>query len=191
MHTRPADTRAVRAVRAGAASAVATLVASSAHTLSGGEAPPVWLMAAVALLAWPAALLLVGRRPSVIRTAAAVAVAQALLHTAFATVGSHAPEGFSAHAHHGVSLVLGPGGSIEADAPMVAGHALAAVITTALLCHGERMLRAIGGGIRSMLPVTAHAVLEPVTLPRLAPIEVSAVSLPTLRSGLSRRGPPR
>jgi hypothetical protein len=188
---RLADTRSVRVVRAGAASAVATLVAAVAHTFSGGEAPPAWLMLAVATLAWPVALVLVGRRPSALRTAAAVAAAQALLHTAFAMVGTRAPDGFAAHVHHGAPIVLGPGGAIEVDAAMVVGHVIAAAVTTVLLCHGERMLRAIGRGIRSALPVTAHTVLAPVTVPRVAHVAAERAPLPALRSGLSRRGPPR
>ncbi|MDJ1113058.1 hypothetical protein [Microbacterium dauci] len=191
MDPRPADTRSVRVVRAGAASMVATLVAAVAHTFSGGEAPPAWLMLAVATLAWPIALVLVGRRPSLLRTAAAVAAAQALLHTAFAMVGTRAPDGFTAHVHHGAPLVLGPGGAIDVDTAMVIGHVAAAAVTTVLLCHGERMLRAIGRGIRSALPVTTHAVLAPVALPRLANVTAEPTPLPALRSGLSRRGPPR
>ena len=190
MGTRSADTRQVRAVRGGSAAVIATLFAGTAHTLTGGAAPPPWLLAVVALLAWPVGVVLVGRRPSVLRTGAAVSAAQALLHTAFATVGSAAPQGYGAHAHLPLALP-DPASGTPVDLAMLAGHALAAAVTTALLCTGERMLRSIAAGIRALLPVAPVSVLPTPPAPRAATGTLLAAAPPVTLSGLSRRGPPR
>ena len=49
------------------AASVAVVVSATAHTLSGGGAPPAWLLVAVALLATPVAVALVGDRPRPLR----------------------------------------------------------------------------------------------------------------------------
>lgn len=203
MSSRPLDARRVRAARAGGASAVATITAAAAHTIGGGSAPGPWLVLAVALLAWPVSLLIVGARHSPARTALAVGGSQLLLHAAFAMVGDAAPvfEGAAAH-HHAVvplatdaTMPLGApmilGVPMILGAPMMAGHALAAIVTAVAVCHGERMLRAVARGIRQLLrspiPAPVFAVgAEPV--PAAAPVRLR----PRLvLSDLSRRGPPR
>ena len=192
MIPRPVDSRRVRVVRAGGAAAVATVTAAAAHTLGGGTAPAPWLVATVMLLAWPIALAIVGSRPSAVRTGLAVAAAQALLHSAFALVGDVQPT--AAAGHHHAALVLGAtaGGTPSVDGAMIAGHALAAVVTAVAVCHGERMLRAVARGIHSLLRLV---VVAPPTGGWRAP----ALPLPTPRglrprlalADLSRRGPPR
>ncbi|MCO7204643.1 hypothetical protein NH287_14215, partial [Microbacterium sp. CnD16-F] len=84
------------------------------------------------------------------------------------------------------------GGTVSVDGAMIAGHALAAVVTAVAVCHGERMLRAVARGIHSLLRV---AVVAPPTGGWPAP----ALPLTTPRglrprlalADLSRRGPPR
>lgn len=181
--------RRARAVRGCAAAAVAVVLAATAHTLSGGGAPPWWLLVAVTLLASPLAVALVGRAPALWRTSAVVAVSQALLHTAFAAVGADAPAAGVRHVHGGALLGIGSAG-VVLDPGMIAGHALAALITTVLLVWGERMLRGIGRGLRRLLRLLpAHAPGSPSAPPRAVP-----VALPTLPrvhlASLSRRGPP-
>ncbi len=195
MTTRPADPRRLRAIRGGAAAGVATLIAAAAHTLSGGGAPAPELLATVALLAWPVAVALVGRRPSVAGTAAAVAVAQALLHGVFALVGpasrAAAPASGAGHDHAPALLpTVGVGGPVAVDPAMVAGHVLAAVVTVAVLHRGERMLRALAAGIRLLLPLLPPPLPAPPALP--APAAVTGAPPARLPlSDLSRRGPPR
>ncbi|MFS0868001.1 hypothetical protein AB3M83_11800 [Microbacterium sp. 179-B 1A2 NHS] len=190
MRNRPADTRQLRAVRGGSAAVVAVLLAATSHTVSGGTAPPLWLLAAVTLLAWPLAVALIGRRPSAARTAAAVSAAQALLHTAFATVGSARPRGLGAHVHGPLTLAS-PGEGMSIDVAMVAGHVLAAVVTTILLCTGEHLLRGIADGLRALLPAVPMTLPFPAPAPRAATGVLRAAGPRVTLSGLSRRGPPR
>lgn len=179
----------MRVARGCTATAVATLIAATAHTLSGGGAPPFWLLVAATLLAAPLAVWLVGRTPALWRTATAVAASQALLHTAFAAIGTDAPASAARHDHGAV--VLGAGSAVAAlDPGMVAGHALAALVTTALLAWGERMLRGIGRGLRRLLRrLPDGAAAFPPVPARAVPLSFPAILRVHLAS-LSRRGPP-
>lgn len=179
--------RRVRALRGTAAAAIAVLFASTAHTLSGGEAPPFWLVAAVTILATPVCIALVGRRRSVPRLAAAALVAQVALHTAFAAIGSAAPVAGADH-HHDVMLMTGP--ITGAGATMTGGHAAAALVTILILAWGEQALAAIVRGIRRVLaraarPAVAHHPGAPVA----AAPRIGATAPPFLTSVI-RRGPP-
>src|SRR5579875_2909719 len=75
--------RAVRTVRAVAASTVATLVALASHLAAGGTPPPLLLVVAVCVLAWLPGLVLIGRRPSIAGQAAVIVVAEGALHLVF------------------------------------------------------------------------------------------------------------
>ncbi|MFD1722799.1 hypothetical protein [Amnibacterium endophyticum] len=109
--------RATRAGRSGLAVAAAVLVALTAHVTGGGTAPPPALLLAVAALAWPVALLLVGRRPRLWRQAAVVGAAQAMLHGVFSLGAPAAGAATDPMAGmHGVPLTL------AAAAPMPAMH---------------------------------------------------------------------
>ena len=194
MISRPADSRHVRAVRAGGAASIATLTAAAAHTLGGGTPPAPWLVVAVTLLAWPVALLIVGARPSALRTATAVAAAQALLHSAFALVGDAAPRSAALAGHHHGTALLGPvtGTSMPLDAAMLTGHVIAAILTAVAVCHGERMLRAVARGIRELLRPAAIVVLQPTpTVPAAATSSTRGPRPRLILADLSRRGPPR
>ncbi|MEW1834350.1 hypothetical protein [Microbacterium sp. NPDC079995] len=189
---RPADSRRVRVVRAGGAAAIATLTAAAAHSLGGGSAPAPWLVATVTLLAWPIALAIVGSRPSAVRTGIAVATAQALLHAAFALVGDVHPTLAAGHHHGAFTLAAGSGAAMPLDGAMIAGHTLAAVVTAVAVCHGERMLRVLARGIRSLWAIRAPQLpaieRRPVAIPDGAPRGVR----PRLAlTDLFRRGPPR
>lgn len=187
--------RQVRALRGAAASAVAVVIAAVSHTIGGGTPPAPWLVLAVALLSWPVATALVGRRPSVLRTSAAVAAAQVLLHVAFAAVGDGAPylahDAHSAHAHAAMALSPAPEMAMpHLDPTMLLAHAVAAIVTTVLLVRGERMLRAVARGIRRLLtrpPIAAPRIVRPRTVAVTAPAPPIAV---LFLSTLSRRGPP-
>ena len=171
--------RRLRVLRGSAAAFVATILASPAHTLSGGGAPPLWLLLAVTVLAVPIAVALIGRRPSLPRLAGTVAVAQIMLHTAFAAVGTDAPATL-----HGHDVALAP-----TDAGMTAGHAVAAVVTTFLLATGERMLAATARGIRRVLRAPDPRALPVAAPPRPVSWRPRLHAVLILTS-LSRRGPP-
>lgn len=183
--------RHVRTVRGAAAAWVATIVAATSHTLAGGGAPAPVLIAVVGILAWPAGIALVGRRLSVGRIAAAVVSSQLLFHVAFAVAAGADPSAATGHLHH---LVLDGGGlavTLVPDAPMLLAHALAAVATLLGLYGGERMLRALGRGIRSVLQRAAVAPHAPRVVVRRAVAGLAvAPSRGVVLSDLSRRGPP-
>lgn len=178
--------RRLRVLRGSTAASVATVVASTAHTLAGGGAPPFWLLIAVTLLAAPIAVALIGGRRSLTRLAATVAAAQLMLHTAFAAVGSDAPLAGHGHVHGLVTLTtaLSP-----ATAGMTAGHAIAAVVTFVMLATGERMLRALARGIRRLLHVADDVSLPGATARRPVSPRPRLHAAKILTS-VSRRGPP-
>lgn len=178
--------RRLRVLRGSGAAFVATTIAATAHTVSGGGAPPAWLLLAVIILATPIAATLIGARPSAWRLTAAVAAAQVLLHTAFAAIGTDAPAALHGHSHDLISLaaVAAPGA-----ASMTAGHLIAAALTIALLATGERMLTALARGIRRHLrvpSVTVRPIAAVVRQDFAHPRPHSALVL----TSVSRRGPP-
>ena len=181
--------RHVRALRGTAAACVATLVAATAHTLAGGGAPSLALVVAIAVLASPVGVLLAGRRLATWRVAASVVVSQALFHVAFALTADADPT--MLHGHHVAHL----GGDLSAVVlpapPMMLAHLVAAAATVLALTRGERMLRALGRGIRSLFaPVVA--VVPPAAQPRQVALPARRVRVRarTVLSDLSRRGPP-
>lgn len=199
-HADRTASRRRRALRGAAAAAVATIVAGTAHTLAGGGAPPWWLLLSLALLTSPAAVWLVGRRPSVAGTAAAVVAAQLALHVAFAAVGTGDPASVPGAGHsagHAISPAvmaelgrsLASGSHLHLDAGMIAAHLIAAVATVLLLAHGERVVRAIARGIRRVLS-RALPVVPPPVMPAYRQGAPLAPAAAVFLSVLSRRGPP-
>ncbi len=185
-------TRQVRAVRGAIGALVAVLLGAAAHTIGGGEAPSPAVVAAVALLAWPFAVLLAGRRLAGWRIVATVMVTQLLLHVAFTLVGHGTAAVASPAGHHGaVSLALLSGTTVAPDAPMTAMHVAAAVSTVFVLYAGERMLRALARGIRLVF-ARIDAVVAPLAnrVPSATTTPVAAPSSFLPLSSLSRRGPP-
>lgn len=181
--------RHIRALRGTVAAWIATIVAATAHTLAGGGAPSPAFVAAVGILASPVAVALVGGRLAAWRSGTAVLASQALFHTAFALTADADPTAL--HGHHVAHL----GGDLAAlvvpDGPMLAAHVLAAVATVFALFGGERMLRALSRGIRSVF-ARARTLAPRVPAPRLiaAPAVPSRGPVLIVLSDLSRRGPP-
>ena len=171
---------------------MSTIIAATAHTLSGGVAP-VWLVLTATALAAPAAVWLVGRRPSPLRTATVVLVSQAMFHTFFSVTAGTDPTLSHSHVHGLAPAVLGPVSTPQAHAAsvsMVAAHVLAAVVTTAALVYGERLLGAARRGIRRLLARVDHRTLAPLRpAPRTSWAAPHATPLIAM-SSLSRRGPP-
>ena len=181
--------RHVRALRGTAAAWVATIVAATAHTVAGGGAPAPAFVLALGTLAAPFAVALVGRRLSAWRVATVVLASQSLFHVAFAVTAAADPGAL--HGHHLAEL----GGDLHPvavpDAPMLLAHALAAVATVVALYSGERMLRALGRGIRSLFTRLRGMVPRPA-LPRQAPRPTGPAHVTSriVLSDASRRGPP-
>lgn len=185
------NARQRRALRGVAATITATLTAATAHTLAGGGAPAPLLLVAVAALAAPVAVALAGRRLSVWRTALTVVLAQLLLHVAFSLTAGLDPSAGSSHVHHGGTLLAGSALSILPSPPMLLAHVLAGALTVVLVYRGERMLHAIGRGIRNLF--SPPAVVRPLAIPaapRIAPVRVAPRPATRFTHDLSRRGPP-
>lgn len=176
----------MRALRGAAAALIAVLFASTAHTLSGGGAPPLWLVAAVTILATPVCIALVGRRRRLTTLAAAVAAAQLALHGAFAAVGDAAP----AAGHHHDMAMLGAAAVDPAAATMTLGHALAALASLVVLAWGEALVAAVARGIRRLLPLLLTVPApHPIALPRVGSARAHAPA-PVFLVSVTRRGPP-
>ena len=199
--------RQLRALRGCAAAVVATLVSATAHTLAGGGAPPPVLVLAIAVLAAPVAVVLVGRRPSRVRTGMAVLASQVVFHVAFAVAGSLGAETMPAgHAHGAMiaasmpgmpmlgmtmpGMTMHPGAGMDADASMLIAHAVAAVVTVIMVSYGERMLRAIARGLSRYLPPLWQGTPLRSEAPRTATARPPAPLRPLFSSEVSRRGPP-
>lgn len=181
--------RHLRALRGSASAAVATLIAATSHTLGGGGAPPAWLLLTVAVLAAPLAVWIVGRAPSLWRTAVVVVASQALFHTTFILLGNAQLR--PAEHIHGLPTLAGATPHVHnLGAPMIVAHLLAAVVTVILVAHGERMLRSVARGIRHLL----GRIDVPVSLavfPHIPPR--GGVWHPTghrFQTAFSLRGPP-
>jgi hypothetical protein len=195
----------------------ATLFAAASHAIGGGEVAPLALLVTV-VLALPLCVALAGRLGSLWRLSLAVAASQFLYHWCFSALGSSVPgssalgssaPGSSAlgavpagpHAAHLGGLIPMPrlataAGAAEAfgaaEAAMWGAHAIAAVLTIALLHRGERaalgLARLIGRALPLALPravaVPERATVRPVSAPSRFGARLTALS------AISHRGPP-
>lgn len=208
----PKSSQRVRAARAAflrrgtASSVVTTMLAAISHTVGGGPAPaPTIVLGMIVLLIVPSALLLQAPAPR-IRGSAPVAlrrigglarivlttiVAQAAFHSAFSALGSpieggpvvgghhHAalPESVVAHAHP-----AGPG--------MLASHAIAALVTIAILAYGESVIRRGADWIRRAARVAAPLAPLPLFPRLLAPARRRIRAVDAWGPPVGLRGPP-
>ncbi len=195
--------RGARVVRGTLGASLATFTALLSH-VAGGGAMPGWLgILAPLVLSTMVCTLLAGRRLSVIRLSAAVAVSQILFHTLFVlgagpTVGP-VMSGHH-HAHAAMPMAALPttatSAALHADTTMWAWHAAAAVLTIAALHHGER----VTGKLRELAVAAARWIRGRVAVPQLARIAAAPRIRPSRErehrpadvylSTLRRRGPP-
>ncbi|WP_308491431.1 hypothetical protein [Microbacterium terrisoli] len=188
--------RQLRALRGVAASGITTLLAATAHTLAGAGAPSVGLVAIAAILSAPPAVLLIGRRLSRVRTAAAVTAAQLVFHTTFVLFADpsavvYAPLSGHHAMHAAPTMMVAHAADHAMSWPMIATHALAALVTLVLLLRGERMLRALGRGIRRLLPAVGGELPRlHVGRPARGVFAHIAPIAHRLAVVVSRRGPP-
>lgn len=188
------STRAARAIRGAVFAGIATVTAAAAHTLGGGAAPSPLFCAILFALAVPPTTALASPRPAPGRAALAVGAGQLLFHGAFAVVGDIGTVAATAYATRG--HVHGAASTWTMDATGVAGvdmtlaHVLAAIVTIALVCHGESLLARIGAWV-------IRRACAAVTVPSASAVLRRVDALPTrpraravLPPGLGRRGPP-
>ncbi len=187
-------TRQLRLLRAAAVSATATLIAAVSHTIGGGAAPhPLLILAVTVLFLAPTAALL-GLRRSRWRVAVAVLVSQAAFHLVFQLLGSPTADvdgAIGPHVHHfDLAALSGTVSVAPIDATMLLAHADAAVLTTLLVWHAERLLRAVAGWFRALVRrasptgFSGHRRPTPLRPLRFAPLDRAVAA------AVSRRGPP-
>lgn len=159
----------MRLLRGGLLAVCGVLLGISGHLLGGGGLPSTAPATVAVALIGAAAVAWAGRR----RTFRQLVVASVLAQGAFHTV-----------------LSLGPGhGPIHGlDARMLVAHAVATLVTAAVLAYGERALAALGRTLYRRTVIQGPlAVGAPTRLPG------GRFAIPpdtTLRVVLPRRGPP-
>ena len=187
-------TRAARLAKGWVVGALATAMAAASHALAGGGTPSALALVTGVVFGGMLATLALSARPSLPRLAIAVGVSQLAFHVVFTSLSAGGTvTGSSMPGMHGamVSIVGTPHTHVEGPA-MWLGHAVAGVLTLALLRGAERAVwRALTELAR--LVVRATRILTP-DLP-VVPAPVTSVS-PARLSGrlldaaVSRRGPP-
>lgn len=187
------NARQLRLVRAAAVSSVATLIAALSHTIGGGAAPHPLLILAVATLIMPLSALLVGVRQSRTRAAVAVFLGQAAFHLVFQALGAPtgAQVGGGGHSHHIDLALLGSASPLAAPSTMMLfAHAVAAVLTTLLVWHGEAVVRVVARWVEALFR-RADAVVPAAhhRPPRLRSILFPSFDA-AVSSAVPRRGPP-
>lgn len=203
-----------RLVRGAAAASVSTAVALASHLLAGAALPEFMGVVVPLVFAVSVCTVLAGVRLSALRLSLSVAVSQALFHTLF-VVGT-VPAGASVvpgaqddaglvhagHAAHGtgaVSIVESSAAgahAAHADAQMWFAHAVAGVLTVALLHRGELLLahlRRLASAVLAWAlpqpPGSAAQVVRPLTRScPTAPVVLRALDV--LAGCVPRRGPP-
>ena len=189
-------------------SAFATLLAAASHMLVGGNTPAPVALVATAIVVLPLCVALAGRERSLWRTSLAVALSQGLFHWSFGAIGAVTAQGSvvsgsgfaaaaSPHADH-----LGSLGQFVPmlDSPgagwlMLAAHAVAALVTVAMLRFGENALLRIREALASLgAQLVGKLPALSVALPRGGRVSTfgyaPARPLATSRASISHRGPP-
>lgn len=164
-------------MRGFAASAVAIFVALAGHVTAGGAMPGPLGILVPWVLSFMVCVLLAGRRLSVVRLTASVAVSQFLFHVLF-VLGTLTPAVAAAPHVHGAPLVLPAGGvpeALVADGMMWVGHVFAALVTIAALHRGERLLLGLRDLAQQSIRWMRRRAAVLVFLPRPRPVVVPRV----------------
>jgi hypothetical protein len=187
-------TRATRLAKGWVVGALATAMAAASHALAGGGTPSALALVTGVVFGGMLATLALSARPSLPRLAIAVGGSQLAFHVVFTSLSAGGTvTASSMPGMHGamVSIVGTPHTHVEGPA-MWLGHAVAGVLTLALLRGAERAVWRVLAEL-ARLVVRATRILTP-DLP-VVPAPVTSVS-PARLSGrlldaaVSRRGPP-
>ena len=198
-------TRWARFARGWLTALFSTLIAALSHTLAGGTASTLAVVASLAfagmLCVW-----LAGKRPSAMRLAVAVAGSQLLFHQLFGYLGTPAWVATSGHVHGTAGAVApfaaestahawhpaSPGDAIW----MFLAHLAAAALTFLMLRHGERAFWTLTANARQLVRLLFPAIPGPIAFDTAAVLGlISQTGVPSRMSGFRlmhrRRGPPR
>lgn len=186
----------LRLLRAGTLAVVMISLAALAHVLGGGALPGGGVLTVLLGLVLVTCLVASGRRLGAPSIGAILGGGQLALHEAFALLGTTGADAASlghvvGSGHHAVLVThAGQAGSgHHLSLSMLLAHALATVVTAAVLARGERALWLLAGWLA---PVIRLLLERPAHWPRPAAI---TVAVPRLRSAelvlaAPRRGPP-
>ena len=132
--------RRMRALRGVLASSVATGAALASHVLAGGRVPVPALVVAALVLCWPVGVVLIGRRPSLLRQTLTIGAAEAALHVLFAigVAAGRMPAG-----HHAAGAAPEKGMPAHAGSAMLPAHLVAALVTVVAWRQGEAAIAAV------------------------------------------------
>ncbi|AZZ56198.1 hypothetical protein [Rathayibacter iranicus] len=189
--------------RGSVAALAATATAAASHTLAGANAPPPAILALAATFAVVVCVFLSGRRLALPRLTASVLLSQLAYHALFLVAGSGGvsvvgTSGGGVHAHDGstVSLVVLGGGHAAHGPAMLIAHFAAAVLTIAMLRHGEQIFWTLGAELERVV-VHIVAWVSALITPRSPSVAVVGAPTPrtprrlnTVLSVLRHRGPP-
>lgn len=136
--------RATQLARGAATASVALFLAAFSHGVAGREAPGGVGLALAAIVALGASVAFIGRRSTPVRTALAVVASQVAFHVLFGVgAGDGARLVVHGTGHHQTVAVLEGTATDHAahaahnGAPMLVGHAIAAVLTVVYLLAVE------------------------------------------------------
>jgi hypothetical protein len=186
-----------RAVRVAVLGATSLLLATSAHTLGGGDLPAPGVLAVTAIVLGLLAVPLTGRRCRTGLLLAVLGVQQTLLHLVFSSAAAHPacePSGWAAAAHELGSACGMHGAMPMTDAgttswSMIIAHALATAATAWLLGRGEAWLwRTAERVIRAALGTLAGHVAD--DRPRMIILERLSPWVTPAYAPSAPRGPP-
>lgn len=196
--------RSTRALRGTVAAAFSTFVALFSHVAAGGAMPGAIGVLVPLAFSTMMCVLLVGRQLSLLRLSLSVAVSQLLFHTLFvlgAAQGAAPTSTANSHLAHGAPLSLDVSSAPMAHtghtgAEMWAAHAVAALVTVAMLYYAETLVSTIaaikGFVLKRLILVTRELVPAPVRQPRV--LFQSDVNLPlplaVYPKTTALRGPP-
>lgn len=190
------NSRATRLARGAVVGVFATALAALSHAVAGGGTPSALALGAGAVFGGMLGTFALSARPSLPRLTVAVGVTQLAFHVLFSTLGTSFA---SAGDHvHGVTQPMAAASPAHAhvDTPLMwFSHAVAGLVTLALLCGAERAAwRVVTEFARLVVSPFRAAAPAPVAVPlRRAPLASrSPVRLVgrLLITAVSRRGPP-
>ncbi|ALS57092.1 hypothetical protein C5C66_01940 [Rathayibacter toxicus] len=205
------QTRGARLARGTVAALAATATAAASHTFADTQTPPPAILAIAAAFATLICVFLSGRYLSLSRLSISVLASQLAYHALFHIAGGATEVKVTGNGkllsdrhNHGAATVelFSGGGSVSGPGHadhspvMILAHLTAAVLTIAMLRHGERIFWTLGAGAARVvvrLVARASALLLPsrpgiATLGTVEPLTPHA--LETVLSALQHRGPP-
>lgn len=188
------DWAGLRAGRAGALSVVTLVLAGGAHLVGGGALPGLPALAGLLIPIGCAALLLTRTRVGLAGLLAWLAAAQAGTHVGLAVLS--APVSVVPHWHRAGAgiLPIEPTAALTGhqhvlpDAPMLAAHLAATVLTAMALAVGERLIWLLHD-LWARRSQPAQPIPAPICL-RITPIPPPAPVAPCRARRPDPRGPP-